>query len=411
MKATGRKVYTISEITREMKVLLEGRFPGVWVEGEVSNVRRPQSGHIYFTLKDEGSQLQAVLYRANASRITFGLEDGLHVLAYGDVSLYAKGGRYQLAVSELEPRGRGALQLAFEQLKKRLAAEGLFDEDKKKAIPLLPERIGIVTSPSGAAIRDILNVIQRRFANVRILINPVRVQGDTAAREIADAVDEFNRRSDVDVIIVTRGGGSLEDLWAFNEEIVARAIHRSEIPVISAVGHEIDFTISDFTADLRVPTPSAAAELVVAKKSELHNHLTMVTTEMNHLLKAMVARFRQRLVACEQSYVLKAPQNVIRQYQQLIDELDNRVRRIFMHRVEIARSRLGAWSGRLSSLSPLAVLARGYSVVLREKDGAVVRNEAMVKIGEMLSIALHRGSLSAKVARKSKSKGDFQIVS
>lgn len=245
----------------------------MWVGGEVSNVRRPGSGHLYFTLKDEESQLQAVLYRSQASRLRFDLKDGLQVVAFGDVSVYERGGRYQLTVSEIEPKGVGALQLAFEQLKERLREEGLFDPARKRPIPLLPGRIGIVTSPSGAAIRDILSVIGRRFADVRVLISPVRVQGETAAAEIVAAIDELNRRGDVDVIIVTRGGGSLEDLWAFNEEPVARAIARSRIPVISAVGHEIDVTIADFAADLRVPTPSAAAELVVAKKSELQERL------------------------------------------------------------------------------------------------------------------------------------------
>ncbi len=265
IQPTGKKIYSVSEITHEIKVLLEGRFPGVWVEGEISNIRKPGSGHVYFTLKDEGSQLQAVLYRSQFSRSKFDLKDGLQVIAFGDVSVYAKGGRYQITVAEIEPKGLGALQLAFEQLKQRLAKEGLFAPEKKKRIPLLPERIGIVTSPTGAAIRDILTVIERRFANVRILISPVRVQGETAAGEIAAAIDGFNSRADVDVIIVTRGGGSLEDLWAFNEEAVARAIAGSHIPVISAVGHEIDFTISDFVADLRVPTPSAAAERAITK--------------------------------------------------------------------------------------------------------------------------------------------------
>jgi len=397
MQISGKKIYSVSEITREIKVLLEGRFPGVWVEGEISNIRRPGSGHTYFTLKDEGSQLQAVIYRSQNVRIPFELKDGMQVVALGDVSVYAKGGRYQLTVSELEPRGLGALQLAFEQLKARLAKEGLFDTARKRAIPLLPERIGIVTSPSGAAIRDILNVIQRRFANVRILISPVRVQGETAAMEIAEAIDSFNARGDADVLIVTRGGGSIEDLWAFNEEPVARAIARSRIPVISAVGHEIDYTISDFIADLRVPTPSAAAELVVAKKSELHEKISMFRSALITGIRSRLEQLRNRVRLCEGSYFLQAPENAVRQYQQLLDELLGRLKRSFHHMVEISRTRLQAVAGKLESLNPLSILSRGYSVVVRERDGAVVCDASEVEVGERVRARLRRGGFVATV--------------
>lgn len=397
MQPPGKKIYSVSELTREVKVLLEGRFPGVWVEGEISNIRCPGSGHVYLTLKDEGSQLQAVIYRSQNIRIPFELKEGLQVIALGDVSVYARGGRYQLSIIELEPRGLGALQLAFEQLKARLAQEGLFDKARKKPIPLLPERIGIVTSPTGAAIRDILNVIQRRFANVRILISPVRVQGDTAAAEIAEAIDGFNARSDADVLIVARGGGSIEDLRAFNEEAVARAIARSRIPVISAVGHEIDYTISDFVADLRVPTPSAAAELVVAKKSELQEKIAMLSSACTGAMRNRVARLRNRVRICEGSYYLQAPENIVRQYQQLIDELGGRLQRGFRHLREVARGRLRAIAGKLESLSPLAVLSRGYSVLLRERDGMVVSDASQVREGDMVRARLRQGGFIAAV--------------
>ncbi len=396
-QAPGRKIYRIAEITREIKVLLEGRFPGVWVEGEVSNVRRPGSGHLYFTLKDEESQLQAVLYRSQAMRTRFELRDGLQVVAFGDISVYEKGGRYQLTVSEIEPKGVGALQLAFEQMKARLREEGLFDPARKRPIPLLPRSIGIVTSPSGAAIRDILSVIERRFANVRILISPVRVQGETAAAEVVAAIDGLNRRADVDVIIVTRGGGSIEDLWAFNEEPVARAIARSRIPVISAVGHEIDFTIADFVADLRVPTPSAAAELVVARKSELQEKLAALSSRISASARAMVAELRRRLIVCAQSYVLQAPENVVRQYQQLLDELEGRLGRSFRHRLELGRAGLSGIAGKLESLSPVAILSRGYSVVFRERDGAVVTGSSQVRPGDVVRLKLARGGFTASV--------------
>ena len=397
MQPTGKKIYSVSELTREIKVLLEGRFPGVWVEGEISNIRKPGSGHIYFTLKDEGSQLQAVLYRSQLMRNRFDLRDGLQVIAFGDVSVYARGGRYQLTVAEIEPRGLGALQLAFEQLKQRLALEGLFAPERKKPIPLLPERIGIVTSPTGAAIRDILTVIQRRFANVRILISPARVQGETAVGEIAGAIDGFNARADVDVIIVTRGGGSLEDLWAFNEEAVARAIARSRIPVISAVGHEIDYTISDFVADLRVPTPSAAAELVIAQKSELQGKIETLASKLSSAISERIASLRNRWRLCEQSYVFQAPRTMVRQHQQLLDELESRLQRSFRHAIELIRNRLGAVGGKLESLSPLAVLARGYSVIIREKDGAVVSAAGQVARGDIVRARLHRGGFTASV--------------
>ncbi|MCX6357997.1 MAG: exodeoxyribonuclease VII large subunit [Candidatus Aureabacteria bacterium] len=397
MHPTGKKIYSITEITREIKVLLEGRFPGVWIEGEISNIRRPGSGHVYFTLKDEGSQIQAVIYRSHFPRAVFELKDGMQVVAFGDITVYAKGGRYQISVSEIEPRGLGALQLAFEQLKQRLAGEGLFDRERKKPIPLLPERIGIVTSPTGAAIRDILNVIQRRFANVRILISPVRVQGEGAAQEIAAALDGFNARGDADVLIVTRGGGSLEDLWAFNEEPVARAIARSRIPVISAVGHEIDFTIADFVADLRVPTPSAAAELVIAKKSELHDRLESLSGRMAAGMSRRLDGLRHRLRLCEGSHALQAPRNIVRQYQQLLDELDGRITRALRHRVEIARSTVRALAGRLGSLSPMAILARGYCVLTRVRDGVVVRAAAQCAKDELIRARLGEGSVTALV--------------
>src|SRR6266403_1471667 len=273
MAVLPAQVLSVTELTHRVKDLLEERFPSVWVEGEISNVRSPSSGHIYFTLKDSGAQLAVVLFRGVAVKVGFKLKDGLQVIAFGDISVYEKSGQYQLVARRLLPKGLGALQLAFEELKQRLAKEGLFDSARKKPIPALPQRIGLVTSPTGAAIRDFLNIIGRRFPNVHIIIHPVRVQGEGAAQEIADAIDEFNalhasRRLPLDVLIVTRGGGSLEDLWAFNEEVVARALARSNIPTISAVGHEIDFTIADFVADLRAPTPSAAAELVVKSKDE-----------------------------------------------------------------------------------------------------------------------------------------------
>lgn len=252
-----KHIYTVSELTREARMLLESAFPAVWVEGEISNFSIHSSGHMYFSLKDENAVLNCAMFRSENQQLKFGPKDGMQVLCFGRISIYDKQGRYQLYVQTMEPKGLGALQLAFQQLKERLQKEGLFDAAHKKPIPFLPQRIGIVTSPTGAAIRDILNISTRRFQNIHIIINPVRVQGEGAAIEIANAIKEFNEYAKLDVIIVARGGGSLEDLWSFNEEIVARAIYDSKIPVISAIGHEVDFTIADFVADFRAPTPSA----------------------------------------------------------------------------------------------------------------------------------------------------------
>lgn len=271
MKGEQREkhVYTVSELTRDLRVIIEDSFPGVWVEGEISNFILHTSGHIYFSLKDATSVLRCAMFKRANEKLKFSLKNGMKVIVLGSVSLYEARGDYQLIIEELEPRGVGALQLQFQQLKEKLQKEGLFDERYKAPIPFLPTRIGVVTSPTGAAIRDILSIARRRFANVEIIINPVKVQGVGAKEEIAAAIRQFNELGNIDVMIVGRGGGSLEDLWPFNEEVVARAIFDSEIPVISAVGHEIDFTIADFAADFRASTPSAAAELVIPKKRGL----------------------------------------------------------------------------------------------------------------------------------------------
>jgi len=280
---SGRAVLTVSELTARLREALEERFPAVWVEGEISNYRLYGSGHAYFTLKDADAQLRAVLFRNRMRRIRFEPTDGLHVMAFGSIEVYPQRGEYQLVVELLEPKGLGALQLAFEQLKARLQAEGLFDPARKRELPRFPRKIGIVTSPSGAAIRDMLRVIGRRFGELHIVIAPCRVQGEGAAAEIAQGLRELNGLGDVDVIIVGRGGGSLEDLWAFNEEVVARAIAASKVPVVSAVGHEVDFTIADFVADLRAPTPSAAAELVVREKQAVVDALVQLRARLERV--------------------------------------------------------------------------------------------------------------------------------
>ncbi|MCH8157116.1 MAG: exodeoxyribonuclease VII large subunit, partial [Nitrospinae bacterium] len=274
------RIYSVSEFTGETKAILEAAFDSVWIEGEISNLRIAGSQHAYFVLKDERSQVRCVLFKGYRAGLKFQPEEGDQVLLFGRVTVYEARGEYQLIVEHLEPRGLGALQKAFEQLKARLAEEGLFDEEKKKPIPEFPWKVGVVTSPTGAAVRDIINVIQRRNPKVSVLLHPVRVQGEGAAQEIADAIKQMNRMQDIDVLIIGRGGGSIEDLWAFNEEVVARAISASKIPIVSAVGHEIDFTIADFVADLRAPTPSAAAELVVPVLNDTVRELRRLTQQL-----------------------------------------------------------------------------------------------------------------------------------
>jgi exodeoxyribonuclease VII large subunit len=426
---------------------LETTFPHVWVEGEICDLRTPSSGHVYFTIKDASAQLAVVLFRGVAGKVGFKLKDGLQVIASGDISVYEKSGQYQLVARQLLPKGLGALQLAFEELKQRLAKEGLFDPARKKPIPTLPQRIGLVTSPTGAAIRDFLNIIGRRFPNVHIVISPVRVQGEGAAQEIADAVDQFNAlhasgKLPLDVLIVTRGGGSLEDLWAFNEEIVARALARSQIPTISAVGHEIDFTISDFVADLRAPTPSAAAELVVKAKEEFLRHLAQSQSRLQKDLRLRLIEARQRLSDSASSYVFRRPAEIIRQYQQQVDHFGHRVRRATGTTLEAGRARLetvgekfkllspkanvsrarrqlvsdqqrfqSAWSrtwqetqhrlaqagAKLELLSPNSTLQRGYSIT-RTTDGRIVKSVKSVRKGDKLTTIVLDGEFGSVVS-------------
>jgi len=414
-----RAVLTVSELTAQLRAVLEERFPTVWVEGEISNYRLYGSGHAYFTLKDADSQLRCVLFRNRGRRIRFEPADGLHVMAFGSVEVYAQRGEYQLVVELLEPKGLGALQLAFEQLKARLQGEGLFDRARKRDLPRFPKKIGIVTSPSGAAIRDMLRVIGRRFGELHIVIAGCRVQGDGAAEEIAQAVRDLNALGDVDVIIVGRGGGSLEDLWAFNEEAVARAIVASKAPVISAVGHEVDFTIADFVADLRAPTPSAAAELVVREKQAVVDALAELRSRLEHaaarplrdldrrvdelttrLRRGMHAEWRHAAHRVELAAVaLRSASPVARvaNGRHRLERLDARMRSETRHALAQAQHRLRSTVGRLDSLSPLAVLGRGYSLT-RTPTGEIVRSARQVSVGDDVRVLLHQGTLECRVA-------------
>ncbi len=378
------KILTISELTRRIRSSLEQEFFNIWVVGEISNLKKPTSGHVYMTLKDNDAQLQAVVFKSIANTVRFELKDGMEVLAFGSVTVYEARGQYQLIVENIEPRGVGALQLAFLQLKERLEKEGLFDPAHKKPLPLLPKKIALVTSITGAAIKDILNVIQRRFARVEILIYPVKVQGVGAAQEIAQAIGDLNTIPDIDVMIVGRGGGSLEDLWAFNEEIVARSIYASKIPIISAVGHEIDVTIADFVADKRALTPTEAGELVVPRYDQLKDSLEKIKTRLMQALYNKIILVRSRLQGMRNGLSSKRLLDRIIRLQQRLDELIQRFVTVSKHTLELEKERLIGLANRLNNVSPLNVLQRGYSVTTLEKNNKPVKSIDELTIGTQI---------------------------
>ena len=437
-----RTLYTVSALTALLRVHIESAFSDIWVEGEVSNLRIPTSGHAYFTLKDASSQIRAVLFRSVGRSQRFALQDGLQLVCRGRLTVYEPRGDYQVIVEYAEPKGVGALQLAFEQLKARLAAEGLYDQARKRPLPFLPRRIGVVTSPTGAAIRDIVQVAHKRDPGVTIVIDPVAVQGESAAGEIARAIEELNEMGGFDVLIVGRGGGSLEDLWPFNEEIVARAVAASRIPVVSAVGHEIDFTIADFVADVRAPTPSAAAELVVrdrvdllkrvvgygdravhAIRTVLRDLYARVEAERRGLLDptALVARAMQRrdelemrlrltqvnrlkelrsaVEALRQDVLLRSPLQLIQRGLTLLPHLRMRLQQRMTVALELWRRSLEESIGTLHALSPLAILGRGYSITRRWPELTVLRAASAVSPGEVVQVRLAAGELLCEVQK------------
>lgn len=440
LNASHFPILSVSDLTRFIKQQLENRFIDVWVEGEASNLRTPGSGHLYFTLKDESAQLRAVLFRSAGRAVRFLPKEGQQVLCHGRVTVYEPRGEYQIVVDSIEPRGIGALQAAFEQLKERLQKEGLFDPSRKKPLPVLPRRIGIVTSPTGAAIRDILKVLSGPWAKLEIVINPVPVQGGGAASAIASAIDELNDRGPFDLLIVGRGGGSLEDLWAFNEEVVARAIFRSRIPVISAVGHEVDYTISDFVADLRAPTPTAAAEAVIQARRKWYDQIDFQRVRLNHGMRRGLEMARSRLNVYQRS--LRDPRKAIEASLFRLDELEVRIRRglfntlrhqaqrlrhareSLRHRSPVERlhrlgtrtqeltkrfelqagfylrqkrNRLESLLTALDGLSPLAILSRGYSITRKLPEMRLIKKAQEVNPGMRVQVRLHQGELICRV--------------
>jgi len=390
------KVLSVTELTRLVQELLEEAFPSVWVCGEISNFKRHTSGHVYFTLKDAQTQLRAVMWQGAAGRLRFTPQDGLQVLARGRVTVYSARGDYQLQVQEMQPKGLGPLELAYRQLLEKLRGLGWFAPERKKRLPRFPRRIALVTSPSGAAIRDMLRIIPRRWPGAEIWVCPVQVQGDGAAQQIAAAIDLLNRLDGVDVMIVGRGGGSLEDLWPFNEELVARAIFESRIPVISAVGHEVDVTIADWVADRRAATPSEAAELVVPDRAAVEDELRGQANRLRAAVGQLLRRARQRLDELTGRRVLRRPLERIETATQRLDETADRARRAAFFYLERLEQRLGLAAGRLQSLSPLKVLERGYSVTLTQA-GAAVRSATQVQEGERITTRLHDGEVVSVV--------------
>lgn len=396
-KRNTETFFTVSEITRQIRTSLEYNFSNVSILGEISNVRRPSSGHIYLTLKDKNSQLQAVVFRNVANKIKFELKDGMEVITFGSVTVYEPRGQYQLIINKVEPKGVGALQLAFQQLKEKLEKEGLFDQTHKKPIPFIPQKIGIVTSPTGAAIKDILNIIDRRFANVEILIYPVKVQGEGAAQEIAEAITELNTLTDIDVIIAGRGGGSLEDLWAFNEEIVARSIYNSRIPIISAVGHEIDITIADLVADKRALTPSEAGELVVPRKDLLLDMLEKLETRLLQSLTGKLRLSKDKLIRIANSYAMRQPFDRLRRWQQRLDEFAQRLKLNITHALNTEREKLSGIAGKLESLSPFNVLKRGYTITTGLENNKSLREVKGLNKEDKIKTSFSKGSVISTI--------------
>jgi exodeoxyribonuclease VII large subunit len=440
--AVPRTPLTVTELTADIRAVLESGFTDVWVEGELSNCRLWNTGHLYFTLKDSGAQLRAVMFRSDVRRLKFTCTDGRHVVARGRLSVYDQKGEYQIICESLEPRGLGALQLAFEQLKRKLEAAGLFDRARKRPLPVLPRKIGVVTSMDGAAIRDILSVLDKRYPRAHVVIRPARVQGEGAAQDVARALQQISRVDGVDVVIVGRGGGSIEDLWAFNEEVVARAIAQSPVPVISAVGHETDFTIADFVADVRAPTPSAAAEQVVARRDEfvaridrqherlsaalgrrvlqLTSHLRMLDSsrglarvpaaialgarhigEMAEQLRRQAAERlhggARRLAAAERGLERHEPRRRLAESKTRLTASDGRLRAGLARRQSRDAVRFGALAGRLETLSPLAVLGRGFAVCWNADRTAIVRDPQDVQPGDGVRVTLAAGEIACEV--------------
>lgn len=395
------KVLSVSDLNSLIRLHIEGEFEDVTVEGEIGSFTRASSGHLYFTIKDEKSQVRCVMWRSRTNSLRFEPEAGMQVKVRGAVTVYEPRGEYQITVLMIEPGGQGALQLAFEKLKEKLAGEGLFDQDRKRPLPFLPRHVGIVTSTTGAAIRDILSVLERRHPNLRVTIRHSLVQGSGAAEMIASGIEMLNRLDSLDVLVVTRGGGSLEDLWPFNEEVVARAIAASRVPVVSAVGHEIDFTIADFTADLRAPTPSAAAELLVGREADLLHTLRTINKRMSNALTARTRQVRTRLEQATPARIASHLLRLLRTHLQTLDILHSRKGRAMDRLLAGKREAFASCAASLEALSPLKALARGFSIVTSGKHTPLT-NAALLSKGDQIGIRFAHGRARAEILDTSK---------
>jgi len=397
------KIYTVSKLNKYIKKLFENDFnlQDVWILGEISNFNLHSSGHMYFVLKDKESQIKCVMFRGNNYTLRFMPGDGMKVKVRGDVSVYEKRGEYQLYAKEIIEAGKGELYLAFERLKEKLKDEGLFSEEIKKKLPLIPHHIAVITSPTGAAIRDVITISLRRFPNLSILVVPSLVQGTFAAKELAKKIDFLNKYfKDLDFIIIGRGGGSIEELWAFNEEILARSIYNSKIPIVSAVGHETDFTISDFVADLRCPTPSAAAEMTIPDKNNLINNLSLLNSKMNRAVKRNLELKTENINSASRSLKYQGPENKINQYYQYIDEFSIRLNSRIRHRIELYEERIKKDSQRLGSLSPWAIIARGYSICRKIPGKEIIKRLEQIDLGAKIEVIISDGKILSKVEKK-----------
>lgn len=390
-------VYSVSQLNKYVKSVLDNdaNLANVFVTGEISNFKAHYSGHLYMSIKDEGASIKAVMFAGNASRLRFEPENGMKVLVFGTVSLFPRDGSYQLYINDMQPDGIGSLNVAFEQLKKKLSAEGLFSEEHKKPIPKFPQRVGVVTSATGAAVQDIFNVLGRRFPVATVVLRPCKVQGDGAAEDIAAAIKEFNELNAADVLIVGRGGGSIEDLWAFNEEVVARAVFASKIPVISAVGHETDYTICDFVADLRAPTPSAAAECAVPDALELKARLIYCRQRLFSLAKNVVDSERNKLTVIENSGALRDPVVKLNDNRRELLYLNEKLMSLVVNSLQADKSKLSACAGKLDALSPLSVIARGYAIA--KKDEKIISRAEDVNVGDRVTVTVADGSFNTIV--------------
>jgi exodeoxyribonuclease VII large subunit len=392
-------VYSVSEVTRFIRDILEAEdiLQNIWIRGEISNFKIHTSGHIYFTLKDENSQLKCVMFRSYAEIINFEIKDGMSVLVFGSISVYEKNGEYQLYVREIQPEGIGALYLAFEKLKKKLEREGLFSQERKKPIPKFPQKIVVITSPTGAAIRDILTTIKKRFPKIHIILIPTIVQGNEAKDSIIESLKIANTLPDIDVIILARGGGSLEDIWSFNEEEVARCIAESKIPVVTGIGHETDFTIADFVADMRAPTPTGAAQLVVPDIEEINRYFLEKRNILKKSLLNVLKNLENKLIAIKSFPAFKYPLRIIRDYQQRLDELEEKCRIYLVHNIQLKKEVIKKFSEKLKILNPESILKRGYSITLKLPERVLIKSIKDIKILEKTEIIISDGKIISTV--------------